>query len=155
MLDKERFAKVLALAGSDVDGEALAALRTAQKMLRAANLSFTDVAQSFGSGGKSGSNSAVIDRLHATILSLHCRLADAEREIDRLRSRKGLSRTRAEIAASIRVILKSPDLSRLPDREIARRTGLSPQTVGNWRRRLEAERTSKRHTAHNGRKRAA
>jgi len=41
MLDISRFAKILALAGSDKDGEALAALRKAQKMLHAAKLSFT------------------------------------------------------------------------------------------------------------------
>jgi hypothetical protein len=44
MLDIVRFTKVLALAGSDMDGEALAALRKVRAMLGAANLSFTDVA---------------------------------------------------------------------------------------------------------------
>ncbi|PGH58021.1 hypothetical protein CRT60_08670 [Azospirillum palustre] len=41
----DRFAKVLALAGSDQDGEALAALRKAQGMLKAAGMTFTDVSQ--------------------------------------------------------------------------------------------------------------
>ena len=43
-VDFERLSKVLALAGSDQDGEALAALRKAGGMLKAAGLSFTDIA---------------------------------------------------------------------------------------------------------------
>ena len=54
MLDIKRFAKLLALAGSDKDYEALAALRKAKAMLRAAKLSFTDVAQSVAVGGGGG-----------------------------------------------------------------------------------------------------
>jgi hypothetical protein len=155
MLDMERFAKVLALAGSDIDGEALAALRQARKMLRAANMSFTDIAQSAGSGGA------------VELTRLRVRLADAEalirnylQEIARLQARQfrpghtaSLKRNRAAIEATMRATLK--DEPHLSDREIARRTGLAPQTVGNWRRRLEAERASRERTVHNGRKRAA
>ncbi|SMF90885.1 hypothetical protein SAMN02982917_0027 [Azospirillum oryzae] len=47
-LDTDRFAKVLALAGSDHDGEALAALRKARGMLQTAGMTFTDVAQRMG-----------------------------------------------------------------------------------------------------------
>ena len=156
MLDRERFAKVLALAGSDVDGEALAAIRKARQLLHAATMSFTDIARSLGNGTEASDARNELARVRV-------RLADAEaliqtnlQEIDRLRSqtRTGLRRTRAEIAGTIRTILKSPQLARLSDREIARRTGLSPQTVGNWRRRLEAERASKRRTVQNGRARA-
>jgi hypothetical protein len=160
MLDISRFTKVLALAGSNVDGEALAALHTAHKMLRAANLSFTDVAQSFGSGVKVGG--------HDELVRLRVRLAQAEtlarayrEELARLRAKPSastggnLKRTRAEIAAMMRGTLKDSRLSQLSDREIDRRAGLSPQAVGNWRQRLEAERASKRRTVHNGRKRAA
>jgi hypothetical protein len=53
-IDGDAQTEVLALAGSNMDGEALAALRTAQKMLRAGNLTLTDVAQSWGSGVKAG-----------------------------------------------------------------------------------------------------
>jgi DNA-binding Lrp family transcriptional regulator len=35
--------------------------------------------------------------------------------------------------------LRHPEDSRLSDREIARRVGVSPQTVNNWRRRLRGE----------------
>ncbi|MEI8396501.1 MAG: DUF2786 domain-containing protein [Rhodospirillaceae bacterium] len=44
-LDFTKLGKVLALAGSDQDGEALAALRKAGGMLKAAGMSFTDVAE--------------------------------------------------------------------------------------------------------------
>jgi hypothetical protein len=159
MLDMERLAKVLALADSDIDGEALAAIRKAKKLLHAANMSFTDIAQSLGSGGKAGGDSTEIDRLQVTITRLHVRLADAEQEIDRLRSRQSrshpsnLRRTRADIEATLRAVFK--DEPNLSDREFARRIGLSPKTVGIWRRKIEAERASRRRTVHNGRKRAA
>jgi transcriptional regulator with XRE-family HTH domain len=157
MLDKERFAKVLALAGSDIDGEALAAIRKARKMLQTANMSFTDIARSFGSGGRaSGGESGELTRLRVRLADAEALVRNYLQEIARLRARQSghatsLKRTRAAIEATIRAILKEePSLS---DREIARRTGLAPQTVGNWRRRLEAERASKRRTVHNGRKR--
>lgn len=44
-LNHDRLAKLLALAGSNHDGEATAALRKAGEMLKAAGLSFTDVAE--------------------------------------------------------------------------------------------------------------
>jgi hypothetical protein len=44
-LDIKRFAKVLALLGSDQDGEAAAALAQAKAMLRKDKRSFTDLAQ--------------------------------------------------------------------------------------------------------------
>ena len=161
MLDVTRFAKVLALAGSDVDGEALAAVRKAGKMLQAANLSFTDIAQSLGSG-------AIIEGGGDELARLRLRLADADRlirayqkEVAKLRAERPTPpggsprRTRAEIAATMRSIFGKFQLAQLSNREIARRTGLSPQAVGNWRRRLEAERVSRRRPVHCGRRRAA
>lgn len=44
-LDFDKLGKLLALAGSDYDGEAVAAVRKANAMLRASGLSFTDVAE--------------------------------------------------------------------------------------------------------------
>jgi hypothetical protein len=165
MLDITKFTKVLALAGSDMDGEALAALRKAQSMLKAANLSFTDVAQSIGGsvGGQGG------ERLRLRIAELEGQndiyrtmIAGYERDLNRLRRAQpnttraeSLKRTRAQIAAKMRSVLGDAKLSLLSDREIARQTGISPQAVGNWRRRLEAERAAKRRTVHNGRRRAA
>jgi hypothetical protein len=164
MLDITRFAKLLALAGSDMDGEALAALRKANAMLRAAKLSFTDVAQSVAVGNGVGQEA---ERLQKRVAELeehlfNCleQITEYEQELRRAQSSGpphtgSLKRTRAEIAAKMRDLLGDAHLSVLSDREIARCTGLSPQTVGNWRRRLEAERAASRRTVHHGRKRAA
>jgi len=65
MLDIARFAKVLALAGSSSDGEALAALRKARSMLAAAKMSFTDVAQSLDTGWNGGGDAELRRRLAA------------------------------------------------------------------------------------------
>ena len=50
ILDAERFAKVLALASSNMDGEALAALRKANAMLQSAGMSFIDIAERLKEG---------------------------------------------------------------------------------------------------------
>jgi hypothetical protein len=167
MLDITRFTKVLALAGSNADGEALAALRKARAMLRAANLSFTDVAQSVAAGRGGGHEADSLRRRLAEadklVMVLQLRISDYEQQLDELKraQRSGklrtgsLKRTRAEIAAKMRAILGDARLSLLSDREIARRTGISPQAVGNWRRRLATERPAARRTVHNGRRRAA
>jgi hypothetical protein len=42
----------------------------------------------------------------------------------------------------MRAVLHNLQLSRLSDRELVRRTGISPQAVGNWRRRVAAERSA-------------
>jgi DNA-binding transcriptional ArsR family regulator len=47
-----------------------------------------------------------------------------------------LPRTQAEKRAAIMALLRDPATSGLADRELARRLALSPQTIGNWRRRL-------------------
>src|SRR5262249_41920028 len=135
MLDISRFVKVLALAGSNADGEALAALRTAQRMLCSANMSFTDVAQSLENGMPASDNSDELARLRAELADAVKLIRAYRKELDQLRARRAastgtnLKRTRAEIAATMRGILNDPRLSRLSDREIARRTGLSPQSV--------------------------
>jgi hypothetical protein len=167
MLDISRFIKVLALAGSNVDGEALAALRTAQKMLRASNKSFTDVAQCLESGvplyGSRGTGE--LARLRVELADALKRILYYQNELDQLRAMRtgsagaSLKRTRAQIAATMRAIFIDPRLAQLTDREIARRTGLAPQSVGNWRRRIAAERADKRtpkpgHVNH-GRRQAA
>src|ERR1700684_2955981 len=151
MLDITRFSKVLALAGSNIDGEALAALRKARAMLSAANLSFTDVAQALPSGGGSGHEA---DRVRKRVADLEKRIDTYIAEIVRYEKRElkqrrraqpagppragTLKRTRAEIEANMRGVFGDAQLSCLSDREIARNLGLAPQTVGNWRRRLAA-----------------
>jgi hypothetical protein len=112
--------EVLALAGSNMDGEALAALRTAQKMLRTGNLSFTDVAQSLGSGVKAGGG--------CEITRLHVRLADAE---SLLRAyRKELNQSRAKQSASAARTLKRAEQARChfptPANGVKTQTELSP-----------------------------
>jgi hypothetical protein len=160
MLDIARFIKVLALAGSNVDGEALASLRTAQKMLRASNKSFTDVAQCLENGvplnGSGGTGE--LGRLRVEIGDALKLILYYQNELDQLRAKPAcasLKRTRPQIAAAMRAIFNDPRLAQLADREIARRTGLAPQSVGNWRRRIGAERAAKRArkrgAVHNGR----
>jgi hypothetical protein len=46
------------------------------------------------------------------------------------------TRTARERSAEVRRLLSNMDTARLSDREIARRVGVSPQTVGNIRRRM-------------------
>jgi transcriptional regulator with XRE-family HTH domain len=168
MFDHARFAKVLALAGSDADGEALAALRKARDMLRAADLSFTHVAQTFAAGTVRDTTETQYLRQHLATAErfnrmLQSRIDALERQLGALRSRRckgspspksqSLKRSRAEIAAAMRAIFDDPLSYFLSDREIARRTGLSPQTVGNWRRKLDAEPLPEASTVHYGRRR--
>ena len=120
------------------------------------------LAQFVAVGGGGGQEA---ERLQKRVAELEDRLfnclgqiTEYEQELKQLRraQRKGtphtgsLKRTRAEIAAKMRAFFGDARLSVLSDREIARLTGLSPQTVGNWRRRLEAERAASRRTVHNG-----
>jgi transcriptional regulator with XRE-family HTH domain len=93
------------LAGSDIDGEAVAAVRKARKVLADAGMSFTDLTQMIAKNGQG---------------------AFAERG----------GKTHQRISEAMRAYLQDSNLQFLTDREIARRTGVSPQTVGNWRRRL-------------------
>jgi hypothetical protein len=65
------------------------------------------------------------------------------RKVERERTQgKNLRRSLAMVGARMRAVLGDPRLARLSDRELARRTGISPQAVGNWRRRLAAERAA-------------
>jgi hypothetical protein len=167
MLNTDRFAKVLALAGSNMDGEALSALRKVRSMLAGAGLSFTDVAQSIGKTGGHSGHSAEIDSLRRRLrgaetdlsMSRHEikaykeKLEQLQRQVAAVRSQRrgtNLKRSLAQIEARMRSVLGDPRLSCLSDRELARRTGISPQAVGNWRRRLEGEREPARGHVHSG-----
>jgi hypothetical protein len=55
-----------------------------------------------------------------------------------------LKHSLAAIEARMRAVPRDPQLARLSDRELARRTGISPQAVGNWRRRVAVERAAAR-----------
>jgi len=165
-LDIEKFDKVLALASSDRDGEALAALRKARHMLNAAGLTFRDIASAPKSvpprpqaqpnehlGLKvvileralnaaraevlkwnEAARSAKIEREAATA-SLAARIAELERELAAAKPAK-VEPTPAEKRRTMLALLRDPVTTSLSNREIARRCGLAPQTVCNWRNRL-------------------
>jgi hypothetical protein len=121
-------------------------------------MSFTDIAQSLEKGVAAEDDE--LERLRGQLAGALRLIRAYEKKLDQLRASRSastgnLKRTRAEIAVTMRGILTDRRLSQLSDREIARRTGLSAQSVGNWRRRIEAERASKGHAVHNGRRRTA
>jgi DNA-directed RNA polymerase specialized sigma24 family protein len=150
MLNTARFTKILALAGSYRDGEALSALRKARAMLAEAGLTFTDVAQSVGKSARHGHQTVEAEALKRLLLvaeferdAYRNEIEECKRKLKKLEreqtQRKSLRRSMAMIEARMRAVLRDRRLKRLSDRELARRTGISPQAVGNWRRRLAAE----------------
>jgi len=106
-----------------------------------------------GSDKSSGNRTApgVILGLREEVEHLKARLGEANDQIQRLGEenmhlREGLEQaqatapipmahSRAAIAALMREIFTDPQRRQLTDRELARQTGLSPTTIGNWRRR--------------------
>jgi hypothetical protein len=168
-LDIEKFDKVLALASSDRDGEALAALRKARLMLSEAGLTFRDIASAPKTvppaprtqpqprsdehvGLKvvileralnaaraevlkwnQAARTATVEREAATA-SLAARIAELERELATARPK--VEPSAAEKRRTMLALLRDPATSTLSNREIARRCGVAPQTVCNWRNRL-------------------
>ncbi len=63
-------------------------------------------------------------------------VAEVEELKARLHSAQTRPRRNADKRAAVLFYLRNPDHSKLSDREIARRAGVSPQTVCNWRKRL-------------------
>ena len=181
VLDAEKLAKVLALADSAHEGEALAAVRKAGHMLAQAGLSFADLlAMPTASAGVAADADwvravalLVIDRLRDEVAAhkrsekdLQRRLNRVQRELRRSRrdaakwkdaaERAGVPsglqaetrpasnevthrRTHAAIRAAIDEYLADPVKTALSDREIARRVGVSNQTVANHRKRFSAQ----------------
>lgn len=209
---RDRLRKVLALADSNQDGEALAALRKAQTLLAAEGLTLAALAQ--GSAETATPDPApaaddwsrqlaiqLVEDLQREVAEHKRQLRDAERRLAAARREttrakregarlKGLAeaaalnklelevahrdevarltdhverltrradaigrvapglasiaggsevlprRTHAEIRAAVTAALDDPELSALPDRALARRIGVSHQTVVNYRRRL-------------------
>jgi hypothetical protein len=78
--DRARFLKVLALAESDMDGEALAAIRKATAMARTAGLSL-------GEAVGSGATSYDTEFQRGQVVRLETRLKKAERERESLAAR--------------------------------------------------------------------
>ena len=83
-LDRDKLAKVLALADSSSEGEALAALRLARGMLADAGLEFRDLLK----GGRRHFPDRRIPYLEALIRDLKERLAASEAEAEALRRAK-------------------------------------------------------------------
>ena len=139
MSNTDRFLKVLALAGSNIDGEALSALRKARTMLIDAGLSFTDLAQSIGKIGGAAVNRGEVESLRRRLRTaemevsvcqhaigvyreqLECQVAAARSQL----KGKNLRRSLGQIEARMRAALGDPRLCRLSDRELARPTGIS------------------------------
>lgn len=69
------------------------------------------------------------DKLSGEVEELKERLYDTAKQ----------RRRNADKQAAVLHYLKNPALAHLSDREIARRTGVSPQTVCNWRKRLAGD----------------
>lgn len=172
-LNAGKLAKVLALADSQQEGEALAAVRKAGEMLAKAGLSFTDLLSVPDSPCACGADGdwvrhvalQVIDNLQDEVAThkraakeLQRRLNRVRRELARARRdaacwkdaaeregrilpappREPERRTHAAIRSAIEAYLTDPVKAALSDREIARRVGVSNQTVSNHRKRFLA-----------------
>jgi DNA-binding NarL/FixJ family response regulator len=173
-LDIEKFDKILALASSDRDGEALAALRKARAMLSEAGLSFRDIAQAPKSvpaaanrqpqerpsehlGLKVVILEKALNAARAEVLKWNqaARTATAERETATAGLAARIAELERDLAAAaaaaaqpkvepspsekrrtVLALLRDPATGGLSNREIARRAGVAPQTVCNWRNRL-------------------
>ncbi len=174
-LDRDKLEKVLALADSSSEGEALAALRLARGMLADAGLEFRDLLK----GGGRHFPDRRIPYLEALIRDLKERLAASEAEVEALRRAKlettqdfarqvaalghekselsetlkhrvqdlkrrlaeagRVARQRADKRDAVIALLQDPETRDLSNRELARRAGVSPQTVSRWRRKLAEE----------------
>ena len=178
VLNAEKLAKVLALADSEQEGEALAAVRKAGGMLAKAGLSFADLLAAPGAKGARPDDAdwvrsvalLVIGRLRDEVAAHRRSAKDLQRRLNRAqrdlrRARRDAAkwkdaaeltggplapmpttadavahrRTRAAIRAAIAEYLTDPVKTALPDREIARRVGVSNQTVANHRKRFIAQ----------------
>ncbi|NBB82888.1 MAG: winged helix-turn-helix transcriptional regulator, partial [Alphaproteobacteria bacterium] len=66
-------------------------------------------------------------------------LLDRFRRLERRLAGDGVGRRQADIRSAVLAYLEDPETRHLSNREIARRLGISPQTVSNWRNRLGDE----------------
>ena len=155
-IDLRKLAKVLALVDSAQVGEAASALQAASRILSTGGMSWGDLGKLALAG--SIAPSAARKRLQRERDALQQALAEERArhalELRRLRaefsgaqaaSERTIAGLRAELAQVRRLqtprdrraeVIRLLRLGGLADREVARRVGVSPQTVGNIRRGL-------------------
>ncbi len=167
-LDWDKLTKVLALADSDKQGEALAALHQAKRMLESADLSFRDLgegaAEAMASAERSHYDADLVMDLEREVDELRRDLAEESRDVEKwkriawqnltskaeepdeldttrrvTKAAAAPRRSQKHIRETVLAFLNNPEHRSLSDREIARRAGVSPQTVSNWRKRLAAD----------------
>jgi hypothetical protein len=100
-MDLRKLAKVLALAASDNDAEALHALRTARRLLEAAGLDFVALAGRMGADP--AADEALIEQLEDTIFDLRAENRQLRADNERLKSAPGLPHAAAIEAEAIRL----------------------------------------------------
>jgi predicted RNase H-like nuclease (RuvC/YqgF family) len=148
--DRARFLKVLALAENDIDGEALAAIRKAAALARAAGLSLGEAAANGAADYNTHSHRLQIDRLET-------QLKNADRERARLdRERARLATRVEELQAELEGYRDPLDWQDLADRFYARhraakglayRAAVNKLTIEDRAVLREFARTKKRRTA--------
>ncbi len=107
-MNLDKLAKVMALAASDNDAEAVHALRTARRLLAGDGLDFVALAGRLAAG-PGGADAALVDRLEDTVFDLRNELRHLRSENERLMrspaaaAPAGLAQAAVAAAASIRL----------------------------------------------------
>jgi len=132
-MDVQRLAKVLALAASDNDAEALHALRTAGRLLEAAGLDFVALASRLAEGGPVVSSSRMED-LEDTVFDLRNEIRHLRSENEKLRQGGpapvgGLASAAQDVAQTIRLKAELDELR---------------ETLGAEKRRADAAQAAER-----------
>jgi len=114
----QKLAKVLALAASDNDSEALHALRTAKRLLEAEGSDFVGLAGRLASAPDWGGGLEVIEDLEDTVFDLRAELRALRGENERLKAEMtgaaragGLAEAAEAVAASIRLRSRVAELA--------------------------------------------
>jgi hypothetical protein len=165
-IDWDKFANVAARASSDQDGEAVNAVRLMQRMLKKENMTFVDLAERCRQGRTSAGSSDHIALMDALLVArldteqarreakqakmdlVHARYdADRAKEEARQATKRAKRaesalaaaqavKTAADRRATVIALIQDPVNMARSDRDIAAAVGVSPQTVGNLRRKL-------------------
>lgn len=152
-MDAQKLAKVLALAASDNEAEALHALRTARRLMETHGMDFVEFARRVADGGpapaQAGSQQAHIEDLEDAVFDLRNEIRHLRAENERLKQSRGpapqtandapnLADAAREAAAAIRLraeLSALKDVIETRDTEIlalkAQMAGLHEQAAGN------------------------